>query len=143
MSPVRFRDPLPDVRDHLRALLEGRTEPEALGVTVSTLDLPGDDVDRPLPYVRVTADDVVRSSRASADANLRFLIYHRDAGLGQDLAFLIEALLLGTASATVRAYTAGPTGPVEETDPDLGIPFSALTTTARLRPHSIERANPL
>lgn len=140
MSAIRFRDPLPDVRDHLAALLAPRPEPEALGAKVSTLDVPGADGDRPLPWIQIKHDGSTRSSRASADASLRILIYHADAGLGLNLGFLVEALLIGTSSSTVRAYVAGALGPVGDTDPDLGIPFTSLTINARLRPSSIERA---
>jgi hypothetical protein len=133
---ITFPDPQLAVRNLLRTLLAGRTELEALGATVSTEGLPGDDEARPLPYIQVRSDGKYRDSRQDGRATVRVLVYHRDEGLGEALAALCEALLLSAYSAEIRGSTSV-TGPIPAGDPETGLPLSFFTITARLQPRQL------
>ncbi|WLZ10618.1 hypothetical protein [Arthrobacter phage SWEP2] len=128
-----FPDPQLAVRDLLRVLLTGRTEPYAQGAVVSTKAPPGTDEAPVLPYIQVTSDGQFRDSRLNGRASVRVIVWHRDEGLGVSLAALAEALLLAGSSDRIRG--ASPlTGPLPTGDPDTGAPMSYFTITARLRP---------
>ena len=138
MSPaaIRFPDPRLAVRDLVRELLAGRTEPSALGAVVSTKTASPDDAKRTLPHVHVRSDGSYRDSRLNGRATVRVVVWHRDEGLAQDLALLLEALLLATTSNRVRGFSSV-TGPLPTSDPDTGEPISYFTLTARLRPEQL------
>lgn len=133
---IRFPDPRTAVRDVIRELLAERTEPEALGVTVSTKTASPDDAKRTLPHVHVRSDGSFRDSRLNGRATVRVVVWHRDEGLAQSLALLIEALLLATSSDRVRGF-GSVTGPLPTSDPDTGEPISYFTLTVRLRPEQL------
>lgn len=138
-SGIIFDDPLPDARALLGALLGSTTEASAAGVTVGVRPLPGDDASRPLPYVQIVADSpATRDARLNGSAVLRFACYGRDAGAGTALAALCEALLIGASGGRIRAFNPE-TGPLPAIDPDLDIPVTSFTLTARLRPRAIGR----
>ena len=138
MSPaaIRFPDPRLAVRDLARELLADRTEPSALGAVVSTKTASPDDAKRSLPHVHVRSDGSFRDSRLNGRATIRVVVWHRDEGLAQDLALLLEALLLATTSNRVRGFSSV-TGPLPTSDPDTGEPISYFTLTARLRPEQL------
>lgn len=137
MKPaITFPDAQRAVRDLLRSLLAGRTEASALGATVSTRGLTGGDENYPLPYIQVRSDGKFRDARLDGRATVRVLVYHRDEGLGEDLAALCEALLLSASSAEIRGSTSV-TGPIPTGDPETGLPLSFFTITARLQPRQL------
>lgn len=127
---ITFPDPQRAVRDLLRVLLAGRTEAVAAGATVSVKP-PAEDAN--LPYVQVRSDGRFRDSRLNGRSSVRVIVWHRDEGLGEELAGLCEALLLASTSAEIRAVSPL-TGPIPTGDPDTGAPMSYFTITARLRP---------
>ncbi len=133
---VVFPDPRRSVRDLLKVLLEPREEAYALGATVSTKEPQGTDEAPVLPYVQVRSDGRFRNSRLDGRATIRVLVWHKDEGLGEDLAGLCEALLLANSSAAVRGFTPV-SGPIPTKDPDTGEPLSFFTLTARLRPANL------
>lgn len=135
-TAIAFPDPQLAVRDLLRVLLAGRPEPYAAGVTVSTRSPDGTDEAPRLPYIQVRSDGRFRDSRLNGRASVRVIVWHRDEGLGEDLAGLAEALLLAGSSDRIRG--ASPlTGPMPTGDPDTGAPMSYFTITARLRPRQL------
>lgn len=134
---IRFADPRRAVRDVVREVLATRTEPEALGAVVSTKTASPDDAKRVLPHVHVRSDGSFRSSRLEGRATVRFVVWHRDEGLAQDLALLLEGLLLANPrSPSVRSFSPV-SGPLPTSDPDTGEPISFFTLTARLRPEQL------
>jgi hypothetical protein len=135
-TAIVFPDPQLAVRDLLRALLEERTEPEALGARVSTRGLPGADENRSLPYVQVRSDGRYRDSRLDGRATVRVTIWHTDEGLAENLAALCEALLLAATSDKIRGITPV-MGPIPTGDEETGLPLSFFTITARLRPRQL------
>lgn len=135
-TPIIFPDAQLAVRDLLRTLLAGRTEPYATGATVSTRELPGADGTHPLPYVQVRSDGKFRDSRLDGRATVRVLAYGGDVGKSESLASLCEALLLAASSAEVRG-SSSVTGPIPTDDPENGLPLSYFTITARLRPRQL------
>ncbi|MFD0044743.1 hypothetical protein ACFVGV_06085 [Pseudarthrobacter scleromae] len=130
---VVFPDPRRAVRDLLKVLLAARSEPYAQGVTVSTK---APTSSAPLPFVQVKSDGRFRDSRLNGRATVRVLVYHRDEGLGEDLAGLAEALLLESSSPQVRGFSPI-SGPLPTADPDTGAPLSFFTITARLTPANL------
>jgi hypothetical protein len=134
-TAILFPDAQLAVRDLLRTLLAGRSEPYATGVTVSTREIPGADP-FPLPYVQVRSDGKFRDSRLDGRATVRVLAYGGDVGKSESLAALSEALLLAASSAEVRG-SSSVMGPMPTTDPENGLPLSYFTITARLRPHQL------
>lgn len=130
-SAIAFPDPQRAVRDLLRTLLAGRSEPVASGATVSTK--PPSGTSPTLPYVQVRSDGRFRDSRLNGRASVRIIVWHKDEGLGEELAGLCEALLLASTSAEIRGFSPL-TGPMPTGDPDTGAPMSYFTITARLRP---------
>lgn len=133
---IVFPDPQRAVRDLIRVLLTGRAEPYATGATVSTRAPSGTDEAPVLPYVQVRSDGRYRDARLNGRATVRVTVWHRDEGLGESLAALIEGLLLAASSADVRGC--GPlVGPIPTGDPDTGAPMSYFTITARLRPRQL------
>lgn len=135
-TAILFPDAQRAARDLLRALLAGRSEPEAAGVTVSTRGLPGADEDRSLPYVQVRSDGKFRNSRLDGRATIRVIVWHTDEGLAEDLAALCEALILAATSTDIRSVSPV-AGPIPTGDPDTGLPLSFFTITARLRPRQL------
>jgi hypothetical protein len=133
-----FPDAQLAVRDLLRALLASRTEPYALGATVSTREIPSDvtEAQRSLPYIQVRSDGKFRNSRLDGRATVRVLAYGADVGHSENLASLCEALLLSASSADVRGSTSV-TGPMPTDDPENGLPLSYFTITARLQPRQL------
>ena len=134
--PIRFADAQLSVRDLLRTLLSGRLG-SAEGVTVSTR-LPGTKSDDApaLPFIAVRVDANARTYRLLGLATVRVAVWHRDEGLGVDLAALCEGLLLSASSPEVRSI--GPVNsPLATTDPDTGDPLAFFTVVARLRPSLI------
>ena len=127
---VTFPDPRRAVRDLLKRLLAARSESFVQGVTVSTKAPTSSSA---LPFVQVKSDGRYRDSRLNGRAVVRVLVYHRDEGLGEDLAGLAEALLLDSSSPEVRGFSPV-MGPMPTTDPDTGAPLSYFTITARLTP---------
>ncbi|UYL87617.1 tail terminator [Arthrobacter phage VResidence] len=139
MKPaITFPDAQLAVRDLLRALLASRTEPYALGATVSTREIPSDvtAAQATLPYVQVRSDGKFRDSRLDGRATVRVLAYGADVGQGENLAALCEALLLSASSADVRGSTSV-MGPMPTDDPENGLPLSYFTITARLQPRQL------
>ena len=138
MTAITFPNSQLAIRNLLRTLLADRAEPVAGGVTVSTKDIPGGDEGRPLPYIQVRTDGRARDSRLNGTATVRVLVYHRDEGLGEELAALCEALLLDSSSGDVRSIgsVAGPLSPPGG-DPDTGDSFTFFTISARLRPRQL------
>ncbi|CCQ44314.1 hypothetical protein ARTSIC4J27_238 [Pseudarthrobacter siccitolerans] len=63
-------------------------------------------------------------------------MWHKDEGLGEELASLCEALLLSSASPEIRGFSPL-TGSIPTGDPDTGAPMSYFTLTARLSPRQI------
>lgn len=136
-TAVMFPDPQLAVRDLLRVLLAGRAEAYAQGVTVSTKAPPGTDEAPVLPYIQIQSDGRFRDARLNGRASVRVIVWHKDVGLGENLAGLAEALLLAGSSDRIRG--ASPlTGPMPTGDPDTGAPMSYFTITARLRPSNLE-----
>ncbi len=135
-AAVTFPDPRRAVRDLLRVLLAARSESFAQGATVSTKAPPGADGTRSLPYVQVRSDGRFRDARFNGRATVRVLVWHRDEGLGEDLAGLLEALLLASTSADLRGFSPI-SGPLATSDPDTNEPLSFFTVTARLRPSNL------
>lgn len=133
MTAIGFPDPRRAARDLLRSVLASRAESFVQGVVVSTKPLPGADEGRSLPYVQVRSDGRFRDSRLNGRATVRVLVWHRDEGLGEDLAGLCESLLLAASSAEIRGFSPV-SGPIPTSDPDTGEPLSFFTLTARLRP---------
>lgn len=131
---ITFPDPQKAVRDLLRTLLAGRSEPYAAGVTVSTRPPAG--TSPSLPYVQVRSDGRFRDSRLDGRASVRVIVWHTDEGLGESLAGLCEALLMASTSAEIRGCTSL-SGPIPTGDPDTGAPMSYFTVTARLRPEQL------
>ena len=130
-TAVLFPDAQLAARDLVRSLLASRAEPEAAGATVSTKAPPG--TSPALPYVQVRSDGSFRDAVLNGRASVRFLVWHRDEGLGLRLAALIEALLLANSSDKIRGFSPL-SGPLPTQDPDTGAPMSYFTLTARLRP---------
>jgi hypothetical protein len=133
---IVFPDPRVAVRDLIRELLATRAEPEVVGAVVSTKTASPDDAKRTLPHVHVRSDGNFRNSRLNGRATVRIVVWHRDEGLAQRLALLIEGLLLATTSNRVRGF-GSVTGPLPTSDPDTGEPISYFTLTARLRPEQL------
>lgn len=134
MTAVRFPVGHVAVRNTLRRVLTGRSEPYARGVTVSTTVPPG--APPSIPYVLVGLDDSGRDARLNGYALVRVTVYHRDEPDAFDLAALCEALLLDATDAEVRAVQ--PTnGPTPTNDPDSGAPLAFFRVTARLRPTNL------
>ncbi|UDL14618.1 tail terminator [Arthrobacter phage KeAlii] len=130
---VIFPDGQLAARNLLRSILSGRSEPEAQGATVSTKP-PAET--QALPYVQVLSDGKFRDPRLNGRASLRFVVWHRDEGLGEALAGLCEGLLLDSHSSEIRGFSPL-TGPIPTGDPDTGAPMSYFTLTARLNPRQI------
>lgn len=138
MKPlITFPDAQLATRDLLRALLSGRTELYVQGATVSTRvpDWKSDDAPA-LPYIAVHTDGNFRDARFNGRANVRLSVWHKDDGLGLQLAGLCEALLLASGSVAIRGFSPV-TSPIPTSDPDTGDPLSFLSVTARLRPVQI------
>ncbi|QNO12673.1 tail terminator [Arthrobacter phage Snek] len=135
-AAVTFPDAQRAVRDLLRSLLSSRSEPSALGATVSTRGLEGSDESRPLPYVQVRSDGKFRDARLDGRATVRVLVYHRDVGLAEDLAALAEALLLSASNAEIRG-SSSVAGPIPTDDDETGLPLSFFTITTRLVPRQL------
>jgi hypothetical protein len=135
-TAILFPDPQLAVRDLLRSLLTGRTEPVAANAKVSTKDLPGADENRALPYVQIRSDGSFRDSRLNGRATVRVLVWHTDEGRAQALALLCEALILAARSDDVRSVSPV-SGPIPTGDPDTGLPLSFFTITARLTPRQL------
>lgn len=134
---IVFPDAPLAVRDLLREQLACRTEAFAQNVTVSTREIPGSDADGwNLPYVQVISDGRFRSANLNGRATVRCLVYHEDEGLADQLASLIEGILLSSGSDRVRNCGAM-MGPRTTRDPDNGLPLSTLTVNARLRPQQL------
>jgi hypothetical protein len=133
---VLFPDPQLAVRNLLRALLAGRSEPSTLGAVVSTRELPGADEGRTLPYVQVISEGKVRDARLDGRATIRVLVFHRDVGLAEELASICEALLLAASSPEIRGSTSV-AGPIPTGDDETGLPLSFFTITTRLRPRQL------
>lgn len=131
--PVAFPDPQRAVRDLLRALLASRTESYATGATVSVKP-PAET--QALPFIQVRSDGRFRDSRLDGRASVRVIVWHKDEGLGEELAGLCEALLLSSTSADIRGCSSL-TGPIPTGDPDTGAPMSYFTITARLTPRQL------
>jgi len=132
-----FPDPRLGVRDLLRELLAGRTEPYARDVEVSTRG-PSSRSDETggRPYVRVVSDGRFRNSRLNGRATVRVIVWHRDDGAAEALAALCEALLLAAHGHGVRGFSPL-VGPRPTGDPDTGAPMSYFTVTARLTPLAV------
>ncbi|WP_050053385.1 hypothetical protein [Pseudarthrobacter siccitolerans] len=133
MAVVTFPDPQLATRNLLRNLLANRTEPVAAGATVSTKP-PAEH--QALPYVQVRSDGKFRDARLNGRASVRVVVWHKDEGLGEELASLCEALLLSSASPEIRGFSPL-TGSIPTGDPDTGAPMSYFTLTARLSPRQI------
>jgi hypothetical protein len=133
-STILFPDPQKAVVDVLRLVLMGRPEAVAQGVTVSAKPPTG--TAPKLPYVQVRSDGRFRDSRLNGRASVRIIVWHKDEGLGEELAGLCEALLLAATSPEIRGFSPL-TGPMPTGDPDTGAPMSYFTLTARLRPVQI------
>ncbi|WGH21360.1 tail terminator [Arthrobacter phage Emotion] len=129
---VLFPDPQPIVRNAIRAVLAGRSEPHALGATVSTKAALADGK-RPFPWVQVRSDGQFRDSRLNGRATMRVLVWHKDEGTAQALAGLIEALLLEHGGSGLRGFNPV-TGPLPAGDQATGEALSFFTLTARLEP---------
>jgi hypothetical protein len=130
---ILFPDPQLAVRDLLRVLLAERTEPAALDAVVSTKAPPGSDGTRVLPHIQVRTDGRFRSARLNGRATVRVSVWHRDEGLGESLASLLEGLLLASSSGEIRGFSPV-SGSIPTSDPDTGEPLSFFTITARLTP---------
>lgn len=136
MTAISFPDAQLATRNLLRGILAARSEPAALGATVSTKEPPGADEGRTLPWIQVRADPSYRNARLNGRAPVRFRIWHRDEGLGLSLGALCEALLLDATSAEIRNFSPL-TGPAPTEDPDTGEPLTYFTLTARPRPQQL------
>jgi hypothetical protein len=133
---ITFPDPQLAVRNLLRDVLLGRSDPAALGAVITTMGPQGSDENRPLPHVQVRSDGRQRDSRLNGRATVRVLVYHRDEGLGEELAGLLEALLLASSSDEIRGCSSV-SGPIPTGDPETGLPLSFFTITARLKPRQL------
>jgi len=136
MSPVIFPSARRATRALLGALLADRPEPYAAGVTIGTKDLPGSTGDRPLPYVRITSEGSSRDSRLAGRQTIRLAVWHTDEGNAEDLALLIEALLLASHTDGVRSY-GEISGVLTTTDAETGLPLAFCTLAARLTPQTL------
>jgi hypothetical protein len=133
-APVTFPNPRRAVRDRLRELLAGRPEPYAAGAVVEVKPAtPGG----PRPYVQVLSDGKFRDSRLNGRASVRLLVYHRDGGLAEDLAELVESLMLASSGSALIRGASPLAGPRPADDEELGEPFAYLTLTVRLRPTNL------
>lgn len=133
-APVTFPNPRRVVRDRLRELLAGRAEPYAVGVVVSTKPpAPGG----PRPHVQVLSDGSFRDARLNGRASIRLLVYHGDDGLAEDLAGLVESLMLASSSSASIRGASPLSGPRPADDEELGEPFAYLTLTVRLTPDNL------
>lgn len=130
---VTFPDAQRATRDLLRALLAGRLEPFATGAKVEVKP-PAPDAS--LPYIQVISDGKFRDARLNGRASVRVVVWHKDVGLGEELASFCEALLLDSHSAEIRGFSPL-TGSIPTGDPDTGAPMSYFTLTARLNPRQI------
>jgi hypothetical protein len=135
-TAISFPDPQLAVRDLARVLVADRPEPYAAGVTISTRQLPGADESRQLPYVQIRSDGRYRDARLNGRATVRVLVWHKDEGLAEDLAGLLEALLLASSSDKIRGVSPV-VGPIPTGDSETGLPLSFFTITARLRPRQL------
>lgn len=130
----------PSARRPTRALvtelLADRPEPFTRGATVGTKMLPGSTGARPLPYVRVTSDGTSRDSQLRGRQVLRFNVWHDDEGFAEDLALLLESLLLGAHTNGVRSY-GELSGVLLTHDEEADLPLAFFTLTARLEPVQI------
>lgn len=129
-TPIVFPDPQLAVRNLLRVLLAER------GITATVTTKPRSAKTESLPYVQIRSDGRYRDARLNGRATIRVLVYHRDEGLGEELAGLIEAILLAADSAQIRGFSPV-MGPIPTGDPDTGEPLSFFTLTARLRPANL------
>lgn len=135
-------DPRTPAIDTARAVLTGRPEPYAAGVTVAgqwpTSAAPGDA--QPLPLVLVHIDGQAVAWPHTQRPNYRFQCYHADTDQALDLAALLAGLLLD-----------GPPGPLQQ--PVLVVaPFTArdanrgeygtFTVAASLLPGDVPRVTP-
>lgn len=137
-AAIAFPRATPAVRDLIRRLLDNRPESWAQGVTVSTkLPPTSSDEDPGIPRIAVRSDGRFRDSRLNGRASIRVLVWHRDEGLGEELAVLLEGLLLASSvPGVIRGF--GPLiGPQSTTDPDTGNPLTYFTVTARLVPSNL------
>lgn len=132
---IIFPDAQRAVRDFLRAALPARTEPYAIGATVSTRD-PDKAPSSARPFVKVALIGSSRSARLDGQAQLRVTVWHRDEGLALELAALIEGLLLVASSSTIRGCSSD-LGPAPAPDPDTGEAMASITITARLHPRQL------
>lgn len=130
--PITFPRAGLATRDVLRVILAD-AYPSA---TVSTKTLPGGDGDRPIPYVQTRGDGRSRTARLDGRALVRVSVWAEDEGAAEELAALIEALLLDyEGGPEIRGFTAG-AGPLTTFDEEAGLWLAFFSITARLRPGS-------
>jgi hypothetical protein len=133
---ILFPDAVAETLPVVRRVLDGRPEPWAAAVTVSSKFPPADDAKRALPWVRVSVDGTSRSQLVNGRAIVRVAVWHTDASRANALARLLEALLLASPSGGIRSFAPN-TGPLDAEDPDTAEPLSAFTLSARLRPEQL------
>lgn len=136
-APVIFPDPRRAVRNKLRELALGRPEREAQGLTEASISVREVTSADSLPHVQVASDGKFRDASLNGRATVRIVVWHKDEGLGEDLASLLEALLLADGASEHLRGCNPLSGPRPTGDPDTGAPMSYFTITARLRPRQL------
>jgi hypothetical protein len=137
-TPIVFPDGRLVIRDRLRTISVGNSDPAIAGVTVSTRDFPSNDsAPPPVPYLQVKSDGSARDSALNGRATIRILAYGADDGLTTRLALLAEALILADHDDEGLRGCSPQQSTFPTYDPDLGRPMAYFTFTARLRPSNL------
>ncbi|WP_336628441.1 MULTISPECIES: hypothetical protein [unclassified Microbacterium] len=143
-TAIRFPDPQRATRDALRAVLP------AYGLDASvSMSRPETATGVPLsrPHIRVRSDSAYRTSRVSAEADIRLTIFAKDEGAAMALAADVEAALLAEVTTSDLLGFRSLSGPTPGADFEMtqgtgtgtGEPIALLTLSARLRPHHLLR----
>lgn len=116
--------------EFLRAALDTREEPYAVGVIVGTV-LPYDGA---VPYVSVRQYGSSVDRFADGMAFLRVTAWHSSEARSLALGQLLHGLLVAAPGDASVRFVSSETGPFPATDPDSSNPISSFTVSVRLRP---------
>ncbi len=133
-----FGDAPAALANHIRALLDARTEAYIGSATVGTRTPAGRDpyaVGQALVVVTQDAPGIIQN-RANARAPIRITVWHATDDEAYDLAALAQGLALAYVGPVVRSVLPG-LSPVRAADPDTGEPMAWCTVTANIAPHNI------
>lgn len=114
----------------LRAALELREEPYAVGVTVGTV-LP---YDGSVPYVIVRQYGASVDRFADGTAFLRVTVWHSSEARALALGQLLHGLLVAAPGDASVRFVSSESGPFPAADPDSSNPISSFTVSVRVRP---------